>query len=102
MNGIELISKERREQIDKHGISVRNDVLYNSNPCSYYNTMPIIVGVIGLLDEKFNHIPPHWNGKTVMHMRSKPYKEKLIIAGALIAAEIDRLQLIEEQEKQNK
>ena len=101
MNGIELIAKERQEQLEKHGRSVKNDVQYNSN-LTGYGIMPLTVGAIGLLDDTFNHVPLHWNGETIIHMRSKPYKEKLIIAGALIAAELDRLQFIEEQEKQNK
>jgi hypothetical protein len=35
-------------------------------------------------------------------MRHKPYKERLIIAGALLAAEIDRVQYLEEQKKNAK
>jgi hypothetical protein len=40
----------------------------------------------------------HWDKKRLEHMRSKPYKERLIIAGAFIAAEIDRVQFMDAQE----
>jgi len=100
MNGIELIAKEREEQLKKHGISVKNDAHFNS--LMQYNGMtPLPIAVVGLLDDSFNHVPSHWDKRILKKMRNKPYKERLIIAGALLAAEIDRLQYLEGQEENN-
>jgi hypothetical protein len=97
MNGIELIAKERQEQQEKHGISVKNDAQFNSS--AEYNGLPALsLGAIGLLDGTIARVPSHWDKKRLEKMRSKPYKERLIIAGALIAAEIDRIQFMDENE----
>jgi hypothetical protein len=96
MNGIELIAKERKEQQEKHDISVKNDAHFNS--ITLFNGItPMPIVVIGLLDGSFKHVPSHWDKKLLDKMRNKPYKERLIIAGALLAAEIDRVQYVEEQ-----
>lgn len=98
MTGIELIAKERKEQQEKHGISVKNDAQFNS--LMVFNGLPALpVAVIGLLDDSFQRVPAHWDKKRLEHMRSKPYLQRLIIAGALIAAEIDRVQFMDDQEK---
>lgn len=96
MSGIELIAKEREEQQKKHGISVKNDVQFNSK--MEFNGLPALpLAVVGLLDSSCQRVPAHWDTKRLEHMRTKPYKERLIIAGAFIAAELDRLQYIEDQ-----
>ena len=38
------------------------------------------------LEDMIAFIPDNWNVKIVTRMMEKPYKERLIIAGALIAA----------------
>lgn len=97
MTGIELIAKERKEQLEKHGISVKNDAQFNS--LMEYNGLPALpLAAIGLLDDSMSRVPSHWDRKRLEHMRSKPYKERLIIAGAFLAAEIDRVQFMDEQE----
>jgi len=98
MNGIELIAKERQEQLEKHGISVKNDAQFNS--IMQFNGIYVIpIAVIGILDDSFQHAPAHWDKKMLDKIRKKSYKERLIIAGAFIAAEIDRVQYVEEQKK---
>jgi hypothetical protein len=97
MTGVELITKERQEQIEKHKRTVTADVQYNSVPTQYGGMMPLIMGAIRLLDSSFKWSPDYWNQEIFEHMISKDYKERLIIAGALIAAEIDRLQEIEKK-----
>ena len=92
--GIELIKKEREEQILKHGRTTEKDVQQNG---SYQ----LAIGASKLLAypaECQNYqLPPNgWDVDIYKKMRDKPYKERLIIAGALIAAEIDRLTAIEE------
>jgi len=43
------------------------------------------------LEYKINNCPPMWNRTIWKKMCEKSYKERLITAGALIAAEIDRI-----------
>ena len=99
MTGIELIAKERKEQLEKHDISVKNDAQFNSL-MGFNGITPMPIAVIGLLDDSFRHVPAHWDKKMLDKIRKKPYKERLIIAGAFIAAEIDRLQYIEDQKSE--
>ena len=87
--GIELITEERKEQIEKHGYTIENDIKTNSD--NYQLTY-----VAQALCRKEMHIitatPKGWDYRLFSKMIEKPYKERLIIAGALIAAEIDRIQ----------
>ena len=88
--GAELIAIERQEQIEKHGRTVERDL--NENKFSQ-----LIDGAIGLLCEpRPNDKPSHWDSTLWTKMKNKPYKERLIIAGALIAAELDCIQTKEE------
>lgn len=86
--GVELIAIEREEQIEKHGRTVDKDVKFN-------NEFQLKNGAIELLSSDFIR-PGGWNKTTWDKMCTKPYKERLIIAGALLAAEIDRIQRIEQ------
>ena len=93
--GIELIKKEREEQIIKHGRTTEKDVQQNG---SYQ----LAIGASKLLAypaECHNYqLPPDgWDVDIYKKMRDKPYKERLIIAGALIAAELDRLSAVAEK-----
>lgn len=92
--GIELIADERTEQIEKHGISIQDDVKNNKRS-------QLRNGATGII-AKTNLRPSGWSEELWNKMTSKPYKERLIIAGALIAAEIDRLQLIEVETEEDK
>jgi len=93
--GIELISEERGEHFTKHRISIGLDKIYNSE-------YQLCTGAARLLfspiDEGFDmvkeadiFIPEMWDKELWVKMCSKTYKDRLIIAGALIAAEIDRI-----------
>ena len=91
--GIELIAKERQEQIKKHGRTISYDVKHNN----HYQ----LSGAAGLLthldpedygDDTDACCPVEWDERLWEKMMSKDYEERLIIAGAFIAAEIDRLQ----------
>jgi hypothetical protein len=91
--GIELIAQERKEQVEKHGRTIDKDVYENG---SYQ----LSIGASKMLAypaECHNYqLPPNgWSVDIYKKMRDKPYKERLIIAGALIAAEIDRIQAVE-------
>lgn len=89
--GIELIAEERREQIEKHGRTPRHDKGHNAQ-----EQLP--TAAIRLLQINRHEIPAPfmWSESIWERMMNKPYKERLIIAGALIAAEIDRIQNTEE------
>lgn len=94
MTGIELIAQERAEQIEKHGRTVEQDVLYNKD----FQLVDAAENLIFPLENypeygtDYISIPEDWNEGSFLKIMSKPYKERLIIAGALIAAEIDRIQ----------
>lgn len=90
--GIELITQERAEQIEKHGRTIKDDRVINaqhqlamaaSRLCNPYP------------DAEDYSIPFRWESALWEYMINKSYKERLIIAGALIAAEIDRLNAVE-------
>lgn len=98
MTGIELIAQERKEQIEKHGITVDNDVDFNKHYQLSIAASNLCVDPLGYMDDKELGIdneeypPEGWDMVIWKKMYNKPYKERLIIAEALIAAEIDRLQ----------
>lgn len=87
--GIELISQERKEQIEKHGMTIKYDCEANSDGDLRRGAIALL-GYQGKSDILL--MPGQWNLKIIQKMCCKGYKERLIIAGALIAAEIDRLQ----------
>lgn len=83
--GIELIAEERQEQIEKHGRTITKDVAYN-------NRGQLADGAIAMINKDSSEFPKEWDRKVTQKMVAKGYKHRLIIAGALIAAEIDRIQ----------
>ncbi len=85
--GIELIAAERQEQIEKHGITTLSDSVINDN-------YELRRGAIALLENDKSVFSKFWNPTKCNKMIEKDYRERLIIAGALIAAEIDRINLI--------
>jgi len=100
--GIEQIAQERAEQIEKHGRTLESDRKQNNHyQLSQAASLlcyvdPEEVDAAYLEDDDmplFDHlVPTLWDGTLFNRMMRKDYKERLVIAGALIAAEIDRLQ----------
>ena len=91
--GIELITDERQKQINKHGKDAKHDSLHN-------NFRQLNDAAIMLLDgyhsqDEENSEPFQWDPESWYELSTKDRKDRLIIAGALIAAEIDRIQLTE-------
>lgn len=86
-SGVELIAEERLEQILKHGRTIERDVEEN---CDYQ----LRLGALGLIGDRAGYYPKPagWDRFIWDKMQYKSYKERLIVAGALIAAEIDRIQ----------
>lgn len=84
--GIELIIEERKEQVQKHHRSISEDVILNDK-----KQLSTAARRLLYPDTTCSETPYNWNKESWTKIRNKTYKERLIIAGALIAAEIDRL-----------
>lgn len=87
LSGIQLITKEREEQLEKHQRSILEDVRYNR--FSQLSEAAAKLILVSIAHEA--KAPSGWDTNYWEYVMSKPYKQRLIIAGALIAAEIDRL-----------
>ncbi len=83
MTGIELITKERFEQLEKH----RWDGVHDDK----FIHLQLKNGAIYSLTKDENWWPSGWDEHYKNKIQHKNYKERLIVAGALIAAELDRL-----------
>ena len=88
MTGIELIAQERQEQREKHGRTIAHDVLFNRQS----QLVEAASTLIQVSDGCQYFAPAGWDVGIFKKMMSKAYKERLVIAGALLAAEIDRIQ----------
>lgn len=89
--GVELIAQERQEQLTKHNRSMEEDRTYNGSG-------ELIQGATALLIQDLAYMPLNWDGRIVLKMMDKPYMERLAIAGALIAAELDRINSVGDME----
>lgn len=87
MTGIEMIAQERKEQIEKHGRTVESDVNNNPDGVLRLAARELITFIRGTEDR----VPDGWDKDIWEKMAKKNVIERLVIAGALIAAEIDRL-----------
>lgn len=92
--GIELIAAERQKQIDKHGFTgehhVNNPQWYDNFQLQYAATTLLMHELEEVVDTKDN-LPDGWDQEWFDKLNAKERKERLIIAAALIAAELDRL-----------
>lgn len=93
--GIQLITEERQKQIDKHGFTAEHHAL-NSDKWYHNNQLIEASNTLSMPIIKSCLVPLNWDIAWFSELCKKPYKERLIIAGALIAAELDRLNYIEE------
>lgn len=90
--GVALIAQERKEQIEKHGFDITED--------DYYDNGELRNAALFSLTGNKKYYPERWQDWFSDNVKKKrkrmnPLKfqiEMLKIAGALIAAEIDRLQ----------
>jgi len=92
MTGIELITKERQEQIEKHGRTAQHDYDHNFNGQLPWAASCLAFEEIWDWDAR-HEAPVDWNLRSWQKLHDKPHRERLIIAGALIAAELDRMNL---------
>lgn len=90
--GIELIAKERQKQIDKHGFTVEHSVSHNE----WYAKGQLIQASLEILKpDTIPTTPDNWDKEWFKNLTERSHKERLVIAAALIAAELDRIELLE-------
>ena len=92
--GVKLIATERQKQIDKHGFTAK----YHISHPEYYETHQLTIAAFTLLNEGIEYYPENkiyhpanWDRDWFIKLCRKSNIERLTIAGALIAAELDRL-----------
>ena len=90
--GVELIAEERQKQIDKHGFTGEHHV---KNP-QWYDEFQLQDAAILLLSKEIhqrpeNEYPLNWERDWFLDLMRRNRMQRLVIAGALIAAELDRL-----------
>ena len=89
--GIELIAEERQEQITKHGRTIELDVFKNKGMQLSDAAAILASPTISSPRKRLSVMPSDWDDFISLKMCSKTYYERLIIAGSLISAEIDRI-----------
>ena len=82
--GIELIAQERLEQIEKHGWDIAND--------SCYENEELLQAAVYCICQELEEWPEGWIYYFKEKILNKDRIGQLKVAGAFIAAEIDRLQ----------
>lgn len=86
--GLRKIKQERREQIEKHGKSILHDI-------GHYQKGQLATAARVMMQTEivapYVAAPDGWDRDTWSRMCGKEYIDRLVIAGALISAEIDRL-----------
>lgn len=95
LSGLELIVKERQEQIEKHGWTKQHDAQEHED--GELVKAAFIIGSDSVAYEPYFdwafEIREHKQSKYEMNDPSEKI-ERLAVAGALLAAEIDRLQSV--------
>lgn len=97
--GVDQIAQERAKQISKYGYTASHSVdvapdWYKDNQLRDA-ALNIIMSTHGLPYNDY-FTPKNWSADKFTELKTRSVKERLQIAGAFIAAEIDRLQYIEE------
>lgn len=98
---IQQIAQEREEQIYKHLFSIDDDAINNQINQLSRAASALLLPDLDRHDSKFLNAlcPQGWDAYIWHKMCKKSYKERLVIAGALIVAELDRLDYMSELEK---
>lgn len=88
-SGIEQIQAERQKQIDKYGFTGE----HHANHPEWYDKGQLIEAARTLTMPKILSVfvPINWDIEWFSNLCNRPYNERIVIAGALLAAEIDRL-----------
>lgn len=83
MTGIELIAKERQEQIEKHGYDADND--------AYYSNGELLQAAKYCLESNLFSWPKSWDLRAKDKIDNKTDAERLVVGAAFISAELDRM-----------
>lgn len=90
---IELIEKEREEQIKKHGFSLEKDAMYYKNgellQAAAFCKEQAMKKLFGNKEELIKW-PARWDTYFEDKVRNKPVIEQLTVCGAFYLAELDR------------
>lgn len=86
-----MIAEERKEQIEKHGYTIEKDVIENR-----FSQLTDAAMMLLMTDRHKLTPPSFWDVSIWKRMIAKPEKERMIVSAALLAAEIDRIQSMEE------
>lgn len=93
--GVELIATERRRQVDEEGWSAEHDDLHMEGELAMAGALYAAPTPVYLISEDGDELDP-WPWSADWDKRDNhPRLRRLVIAGALIAAEIDRLLRLE-------
>lgn len=101
--GAKRMLDERTKQIIKYNYTAKNQA---ENPY-YYDQGQLKSAAIKLLSVSENNTPDmilaplHWDEDWFYKLLNEPYEERLVIAGALLAAEVDRICYINNQKVKN-
>lgn len=92
--GIQAFSEERQKQIDKYGFTGK----HHAEHPEWYSENQLVLAAKWLQNKEIKAVwfPDNWDQQWFSRLCIKPYKERLIIAGALLAAEYDRLEALDE------
>ena len=99
MTGAELIAQERQRQIEEERYSTQEDVLYWADQQLVRAAVCYALPQADRWARGVNATPAYWPwGEKFWKPTPNDRIRELVKAGALIAAEIDRLQAIQKQE----
>ncbi|WP_312078406.1 hypothetical protein [Chryseobacterium sp.] len=93
--GIELITDERNKQIFKHGFTAEH---HYAHP-EWYDRDQLQIAAFLLLRPEIQQNdesrPLNWDVEWFQNLKQRSRKERIIIAAALLAAELDRQSIID-------
>lgn len=98
--GVTLISEERQKQIHKHGFTAQ----HHADHPEWYDNNQLQSAAATLLMHELQegvdvpeNLPAGWDLDWFEDLNRRSREERLQIAGALIAAELDRLQVLKKE-----
>lgn len=91
LTGIEMITAERMDQVLKHGYTLEHDIIKNDNGQLEEGAAYLLSVDFGYPGPSDDDTPAGWDKDYYRKLLSKPRMERLAIAGAWVAAQIDIL-----------
>jgi len=91
--GVELIAIERKKQIEKHGFTAE----HHAKHPEWYDEFQLTdaASTLSMRIIKSCCVPLNWDAEWFKKLCLRTYEERLIIAGALLASEWDRLDYLQ-------